>query len=56
LDDHRISKLLEMVSSGRFGQIFITDARPERSVRILSSIEMDYKIFNISQGSATEVI
>ncbi|CAN5511449.1 DNA replication and repair protein RecF [soil metagenome] len=56
LDDHRISKLLEMVSSGRFGQIFITDARPERSERIFSSIKMECKIFKITDGAASEVI
>jgi DNA replication and repair protein RecF len=36
LDDHRIECLLSTVSSGVYSQIFITDARPERSAELLA--------------------
>lgn len=35
LDDQRIASLLSKVDSNTFGQLFITDARPERSIDLL---------------------
>ncbi|MFC4871132.1 DNA replication/repair protein RecF [Negadavirga shengliensis] len=49
LDDFRISHLMEGVAKGEFGQLFITDARPERSKEILRELPMNilcYTIFN----------
>ena len=37
LDDTRIQKLVELVSQPTMGQVFITDARPERSKDLLSA-------------------
>jgi len=34
LDDERIKQLMLLMSSGRFGQVFITDARPERTEKL----------------------
>jgi DNA replication and repair protein RecF len=45
LDDKRIAQLLHMVASHHFGQIFITDARPERTERFLSGIDAQIAIF-----------
>ncbi len=36
LDELRISKLLELIDSDAFGQVFITDARPERSKQLMA--------------------
>ena len=47
LDDHRILKVLQMVQENQFGQIFITDARPERTMQLLSSIEANKKIITL---------
>lgn len=38
LDDMRINKLLEMISHDTFGQLFITDARPERTRQLLGQL------------------
>jgi DNA replication and repair protein RecF len=38
LDDRRIKMLIEMIEKKDFGQVFITDARPERSKQLLESI------------------
>ena len=51
LDDQRIAKLLELVAAQTFGQIFVTDARPERSREILASIEAEVWVFEVSNGS-----
>ncbi len=55
LDDHRITRLIEMVSSHHFGQIFITDARAERTAVILKQVSSDIRKFMVSNGEATLV-
>jgi DNA replication and repair protein RecF len=35
LDDERILKLIKLIQQDKFGQIFITDARPERTSRFI---------------------
>lgn len=37
LDELRIGKLLALIDSDSFGQVFITDARPERSKQLMAS-------------------
>ncbi len=49
LDDRRISKLIEMITRQQFGQLFITDARPERSRQIFESLAAEVKIFEINK-------
>jgi DNA replication and repair protein RecF len=50
LDDERIAKLLEMIRSNQFGQLFITDARPDRTASLLKSIGVAARIFHIEKG------
>lgn len=50
LDDLRIKKLLELVGQNYFGQIFITDARTERSDSYLETLPNDFSIFKIENG------
>ncbi|GAB4395788.1 MAG: DNA replication and repair protein RecF [Microscillaceae bacterium] len=50
LDDARMQALVEMVSQHTFGQIFLTDARPERSQSVLASIKADKQMFFIQKG------
>ena len=50
LDEERIEKLLQLVSQGNFGQLFITDARPERSKEILGTIEAEVAYFFLENG------
>jgi DNA replication and repair protein RecF len=38
LDDRRIQMLIDMIENKVFGQVFITDARPERSKKLLENI------------------
>ncbi|MFY0591745.1 DNA replication/repair protein RecF [Roseivirga sp.] len=55
LDDFRITKLVEMVASETFGQIFVTDARPERTLGIFESMNQDVKMFSIEAGQVDEL-
>lgn len=50
LDDDRIAKLMELVSKGTFGQIFLTDARPERSRGILGELDAEVSFFEVEKG------
>ena len=38
LDDRRIQRLIEMMAEDHFGQVFITDARPERTKSLLKNL------------------
>lgn len=53
LDDLRIAKMIELVANHEFGQLFITDARPERSKQILATIDADKQFFYIKNGNLT---
>jgi len=55
LDDYRITKLMEMVASDAFGQIFVTDARPERTLTIFENIEHEVKVFEVDAGELNEL-
>ncbi len=50
LDDERIAKLMELISKGTFGQIFLTDARPERSRKILGELDAEVFFFEVEKG------
>jgi DNA replication and repair protein RecF len=49
LDDSRIGKLVERIVDGTFGQLFITDARPERTQQFLASVQADVRFFKIGK-------
>ena len=56
LDDKRMARLMELVSGHAFGQLFVTDARPERTARLfkeLPATEVAY--YYIDKGSAQAV-
>lgn len=53
LDDNRMEKLMNLVADHQFGQLFITDARPERSKEILSSIDAESRFFMIEKGEVS---
>jgi DNA replication and repair protein RecF len=50
LDDFRISKLLELIQKDELGQLFITDARPDRTRDLLHSIDAKATIFKVNNG------
>jgi DNA replication and repair protein RecF len=50
LDDQRMGILLNMVCENTFGQIFITDARPERTMAMLAENNLRARIFTIVDG------
>jgi len=51
LDNERVSKIMTLVSNNSFGQVFITDAHPERIDAIFAKIETEGKIFEVANGT-----
>ena len=47
LDESRVAKIVDMVNSDTFGQLFISDTHPERTETIVKSTLQSYKIFNL---------
>jgi DNA replication and repair protein RecF len=50
LDDFRIEKLLELIKNDELGQLFITDARPDRTAALLKQINVSSSVFKVSGG------
>ena len=50
LDDERIHKLVTLVVDGTFGQLFITDARPDRSRGLFQEASIEAELFLIENG------
>ena len=55
LDDDRIAKLMELVASDDFGQLFVTDARPERTLSLFRSLKKEKKLFKVKEGKVEEL-
>lgn len=53
LDDFRIARLLDLIKED-LGQLFITDARPDRTKRLLDHINVEALIFTIENGKISE--
>lgn len=42
LDEKRINQLLEMIKQNKLGQVFITDARPERTKTLIGDMNANF--------------
>ena len=51
LDDHRVKRLIELVSDKGFGQVFITDTGKERIVKLFKGV--DVKLFRVKDGEVS---
>ncbi len=55
LDEQRFTKLLEMVSGDKFGQVFITDTHPDRMNDLLNKKQIEHKIFLVNSSITLSV-
>lgn len=53
LDMGRVAELLRIVGGDDFGQILITDCNKHRLQRTLSEAGAEYRLFNVTEGTAT---
>lgn len=51
LDDQRIHQLMRLISQGRFGQLFLTDARQARTQEILKEARVIAQVFKVENGT-----
>jgi DNA replication and repair protein RecF len=54
LDEERFTRLLEMVSSDAFGQVFITDTHPDRMNELLNQKRIEHRIFLVENSLVKE--
>jgi DNA replication and repair protein RecF len=54
LDDHRIEKLTKMIEHHEFGQVFMTDARPERTSHFLEKLNIDRQVITVDNGKLSK--
>ncbi len=55
-DQGRVEEIIKLVSSGEFGQVFITDTQQERIHRILDNSGIDFRLFRIGRKGIEEEI
>ncbi len=51
LDDVRIARLLQLVTHKSYGQLFITDAGPQRTKDLMKQLKINGDIFNVENGT-----
>ncbi len=51
LDHMRVSKIIDLVNTDAFGQVFITDTQPERIMQLFAQSKVDHKIFEIAKDT-----
>ena len=51
LDDQRVKALMKLVSEHNFGQIFITDTSEARLKEVFTGIDIEVRMFHISDGN-----
>lgn len=54
LDAQRVEKIVELVGSDEFGQIFITDTNRDHLDLILQGMPGDHQLFYVKQGEVTQ--
>lgn len=55
LDSNRIKKLLNMVIADQFGQVFITDAREERTREMLDLLQISSTYYKVAEGEVIQI-
>lgn len=55
LDEHRFRKLINLVSSNTFGQVFITDTQSERINELFHEANVDVKLFHVENGTVNDI-
>ena len=53
LDAHRVERIVNLVASEEYGQIFITDTNREHLDKILQANSFDYQLFSVHDGEVT---
>jgi DNA replication and repair protein RecF len=52
LDEKRVHQIIRLVSENSFGQVFISDTQRSRIERLFEEVDIDHRIFLITEGKA----
>jgi DNA replication and repair protein RecF len=55
LDSNRVERIMNMVSTPEFGQIFVTDTNREYLDAIVRKSDKDFKLFSVENGEIKEL-
>ncbi len=55
LDSNRVSRIIELVDSDRFGQIFITDTNRDYLDAIMAKTAADYRLWAVENGCFSQI-
>jgi DNA replication and repair protein RecF len=55
LDDKRVHQIVRLVSENSFGQVFITDTHRSRIEQVFNKVDIDHRIFEISEGRVNQL-
>lgn len=55
LDEQRMGRLISLLATEHFGQIFITDTGAARLYRLFSDIKAELKIFDVRNGTVEQI-
>lgn len=56
LDQDRVQRLIDLVSSNFFGQVIVTDTDEERIKAVLQANQLHGKLFNVNRGTVNEIV
>jgi DNA replication and repair protein RecF len=56
LDNQRVAKLIELVTTDYFGQVLVTDTDPIRMKQLFEGLSIEKKLFEIENGGITTLI
>jgi DNA replication and repair protein RecF len=56
LDNQRVERLIELVTTDYFGQVLVTDTDPVRMKSLFDGLSIEKKLFEIKNGEITTVI
>jgi hypothetical protein len=56
IDEKRVNALMRRVTSGTFGQVFITDTDVHRIPRMFQETGADVKVYLVEQGEVKEAL
>jgi DNA replication and repair protein RecF len=55
LDENRVKQIIELMGRDNFGQAFITDTQKQRVEAIFKQVNIDHKIFEVTEGCIAEI-
>ncbi|HKK77207.1 MAG TPA: DNA replication and repair protein RecF [Saprospiraceae bacterium] len=55
LDQYRVFQLLELLITGKFGQVFLSDTNVNRVAKTLEKLDAEHKQFLVKEGSIEEL-